>query len=290
MIAWIDKERQEWDNYQCKHYGKKLTPVNLYIELGKLCYYTFNGDYFVPQTYFIVSQEGVGSKLGDLIDNPVNLRNELIANWEAYVQKKITTKVKGGVKLEGAFGAYVNSFDFSIVESIEPHDLIEQHAETSYHLFHFGGGIKKYRKETIVPEIAHSERGMLYVKELLEAYSEEVSEEINSVEELKRHGNYEVHFKLQRKNFYSVETLKQFERDNLPPDSKAFDKLKEEIYSAVYSKVMLTYENAFKKLTAVLDHSVLLNIMSNPLTVTISLHDKQGICHHLVNEGKISWK
>ena len=53
---------------------------------------------------------------------------------------------------------------------------------------------------------------------------------------------------------------------------------------------MLTYENAFKKLTAVLDHSVLLNIMSNPLTVTISLHDKQGICHHLVNEGKISWK
>ena len=83
--------------------------------------------------------------------------------------------------------------------------------------------------------------------------------------------------------------MKQFERDNLPPDSNAFEDLKEEIFNAVYSKVLANYENSFKKLVSVLNHSTLLNISANPLTVTISLHDKQGICHHLVNESKISW-
>lgn len=131
---------------------------------------------------------------------------------------------------------------------------------------------------------------MRYIKQLLIAYSEEVSSEINSVEELSKFGNFKVHFDIQRKNFYSVETLKQFERDNLPPDSKAFETLKDEIFSSVYSKIMLTYENSFKKMISVLDHSSMLNITSNPLTVTISLLDKQGICHHLVNESKLSWK
>ena len=124
--------------------------------------------------------------------------------------------------------------------------------------------------------------------------SKKVSDEFgyhrfNSVEELNVYGEYKVHFDLQRKNFYSVETLKQFERDNLPPDSNAFEDLKEEIFNAVYSKVLANYENSFKKLVSVLNHSTLLNISANPLTVTISLHDKQGICHHLVNESKISW-
>lgn len=290
IIAWINKKEKKWDNYQCKHYGNKLTPTNFYVELGKLCYYTFSGDFIKPQNYFIVSQEGVGTKLGDMLDDAVKLRAALIANWEKYVEKKITSEGSGEIKLEGKLKDFVEEFDFSIVKSVEPHELIEQHGKTSYHWFHFGGGIKKYRKDTTVPAMVESEKEMRYVKQLLIAYSEEISKEINSVEDLNSYGTYKVHFELQRKNFYSVETLKQFERDNLPPDSKAFEDLKEEIYTAVYAKVLSTYENAFKRLISVLDHSGLLTLSSNPLTVTISLQDKQGICHHLVNESKLSWK
>lgn len=290
IIAWINKTEKKWDNYQCKHYGNKLTPTNFYVELGKLCYYTFSKDFTIPENYFIVSQEGVGTKLGDMLDDSVKLRTALIAHWDTYVKKKITSEGSGEIKLEGKFKDYVENFDFSIVKSIEPHDLIEQHGQTSYHWFHFGGGIKKYRKDTLVPTIADSEKEMRYVKQLLIAYGEEISKEINSIEDLNAHGTYKVHFELQRKNFYSVETLKQFERDNLPPDSKAFEDLKEEIYTAIYAKVLATYENAFKRLISVLDHSGLLTLSSNPLSVTISLHDKQGICHHLVNENKLSWK
>ena len=224
------------------------------------------------------------------MDDPIKLRTELIANWELNVKTKITSKRTGEVKLEGDFKEYVEKFDFSIVKSIEPHELIEQHSKTSYYLFHFGGFIKKYRETTIVPIIVDLEKGMRYVKQLLLAYGEEISTEINSVEELKEYGEYKIHFELQRKNFYSVESLKQFERDNLPPDSNAFEDLKDEIFTAVYSKVLAKFENSFKRLISILDHSSLLSTTANPLTVTISLHDKQGICHHLVNESKLSWK
>lgn len=290
VIGIINSTTKEWDNYQCKHYGNKLTPTNFYIELGKLCYYTFTKAYSIPNNYYVVGKEGVGTSLGDLLDDPTALRDKLIQNWERYVEPKITSKGAGKIKLENELKTYVENFDFSIVKAIEPHELIDQHGKTSYYLYHFGGGIKKYRKDTTVPVIADSEKEMRYVKQLLIAYSEEISKEINSVDELAKHGTYMVHFDIQRKNFYSVETLKQFERDNLPADSKAFEDLKEEIFTAVYSKVLATYENSFKRLLSVLDHSTLLNITANPLTVTISLHDKQGICHHLVNENKLSWK
>jgi len=290
VIGWINKNEKKWDNYQCKHYGNKLTPSNFYVELGKLCHYTFIGDYSIPQNYYIVSQEGAGAKLGDMLDEPAKLKAGLIAAWEKNVEKKITSVGTGAIKLEGAFKHYVENFDFSIIKSVEPHDLIEQHGKTSYHLYHFGGEIKKYRQDTTVPAFDDAESQMRYIKQLLIAYGEEISQELNSVEELAAHGTYKVHFDLQRKNFYSVESLKQFERDNLPPDTNAFDSLKDEIFSAIYTKAIATYENAYKRLSSVLEHSQLLTIGSNPLTVTISLLDKQGICHHLVNENKISWK
>jgi hypothetical protein len=31
----------DWDNYQCKHYDHPLAPSDVWVELGKLCYYTF---------------------------------------------------------------------------------------------------------------------------------------------------------------------------------------------------------------------------------------------------------
>lgn len=290
VIGIKNSSTKKWDNFQCKHYGNKLTPTNFYVELGKLCHYTFISDYTIPDNYYIVSREGIGTTLGDLLDNPDKLKIALIDNWANYVESKITLKGSGKIKLEGSFKSYVENFDFSIVKSVEPLELIEQHSQTSYYLYHFGGSIKKYREETSVPQINNYEEEMRYVQQLLIAYGEELSLQINSVDELTKHGHYLIHFNFQRTNFHSVETLKQFERDNLPPNSIAFESLKEEIYNAVYSKVLVFYKNSFHRLLGILEHSTNLNITANPLTVTISLHDKQGICHHLVNENKLSWK
>jgi hypothetical protein len=34
-----------WDNYQCKHYKSGLAPGDIWVELGKLVYYTHNNEY-----------------------------------------------------------------------------------------------------------------------------------------------------------------------------------------------------------------------------------------------------
>jgi hypothetical protein len=43
VIAYVseDMNNSEWDNYQCKHYNRPLYPGDIWIELGKLCYYTY---------------------------------------------------------------------------------------------------------------------------------------------------------------------------------------------------------------------------------------------------------
>ena len=71
VVAYVNDE--VWDNYQCKHYKDPLTPYDIWVEIGKLCYYTHIGDFTVPRKYYFVSPCGVGTKLWDLLKNKKNL-------------------------------------------------------------------------------------------------------------------------------------------------------------------------------------------------------------------------
>lgn len=285
IIAFVDKVNNIWDNYQCKHYGNKLAPTNFYLELGKLCYYTHIGDFSIPRNYYIVSREGVGTKLGDLLDNSENLKTCLIENWDKYVKDKITNTP---ISLTGELSNYVNDFDFSIIKPVEPLEFLEQFQQTQWYSYRFGG-IKKQRESLSLPDLSNTEMRLRYVTQLLEVYSEEISHEINSIEELSAYGNYKIHFDIQRKNFYAVESLKQFERDNLPIGSQAFDNLKEDVLALVYTKIFGQYKNSFEKVNEILNCCSMLDASSSPLAMTITVKDKQGVCHHLVNEGKLTW-
>ena len=68
------QDDSEWDSYQCKHYDHALRPTDVYVELAKLCFYTYIGDYSVPRRYRFVAPRGVGTKLHDLLKNPKKLR------------------------------------------------------------------------------------------------------------------------------------------------------------------------------------------------------------------------
>src|SRR5688572_17060604 len=51
----MNGQTDTWDNYQCKHYDHALHPGDVWCELGKLCYYTFVGEYAFPREYFFVA-------------------------------------------------------------------------------------------------------------------------------------------------------------------------------------------------------------------------------------------
>ena len=56
-----------WDNYQCKHYDKPLTPTDIWVELGKICHYSFIGEYTIPRKYRFVAPRNVGTKLASYL-------------------------------------------------------------------------------------------------------------------------------------------------------------------------------------------------------------------------------
>src|SRR5215218_9729565 len=70
-----------WDNYQCKHYDHALMPSDIWKELAKLCYYTFQGEYSVPRDYHFVAPRGIGPSVLALLEDPVKLKKGLVEAW-----------------------------------------------------------------------------------------------------------------------------------------------------------------------------------------------------------------
>jgi len=284
VIAKINDK--EYDTYQCKHYADPITPVDVYLEFGKLCYYTYIDEYKIPNKFYIVSPKGIGPKLGLLIEKPDKLREELIKNWEKYCSTKITTIE---IKLEDKFLEYVKSFDFSIIDTIEPLELIEQFKDTSYYSMRFGGGLQK--KRLAIPKAGEIDlsKEINYVQQLYQAYSDYLKNPITTFTELTSYSELFEHFKRQRDNFYSAESLEQFSRDVLPPEIKAFDELKDEIFEQVVDVYDSDYSHGYERLKKTIDAAKKSEYSSSPLHSELKAQDKSGICHHLANENRLIW-
>ena len=69
------KYRGPWDNYQCKRYALKLQPNDVWVEFGKIIYYTFKGEFPPPTNYYLAASKGVGLKLQRLLADPARLRD-----------------------------------------------------------------------------------------------------------------------------------------------------------------------------------------------------------------------
>lgn len=289
VIAYVneeDKDKIIWDNYQCKHYNSTLAPSKAWIELGKLCYYTFKNEFSVPRKYYFVTPNGVSTSLNNLFDKPDKLRDKLIEEWDDKCKSKITKNED--IELRGEFLEYVSEFDFSIFSEIEPQALIEQHSKTKYFFYRFGG-IQKTRPIVSKPPNEIREEEIVYVDKLLEAYGDCCNKEIRNVMDLSFFKEYEDHFFRQRKSFYSAESLMRFERDIMPPGSNAFEDLKEEIYDGVIDTVEVDFPNGFERVKEVTKVARTLQTPSYPLVNSLKNNDLAGMCHHLVNEQRFGW-
>lgn len=284
IVANYDDSGKEWDCYQCKHYEKPLTPSDVWVEFGKLCYYTYKGDYTVPKKYIFATSKGLGSKLKDLIKDPEKLKKELIKEWDKKCKKQITDTEE--VLLEGPFKDYVNHFDFSIIGFLEPLELIDQHRKTPYYIARFGGGFIHSRIPTEPPQnIDPSES--LYIEKLLNAYNQENIQTTQDIYKLKN--KYKRHLSRERIHYHKALSLAIFERDTLPEGIEAFEKLKDSVYYGVIDTVESEFDNAFTRVKETTKVSRTLQLNGNPLSSLLEDDDKHGICHHLANENKIDW-
>ncbi len=154
------------DYYQCKHYHGSLTPSDFYVELAKLCYYTYKKEIPVPKHYYIVASNNVGPKLQGMIDKPTQLRQELIVHWDDCCRDKITQVFE--IALDGEFFEYVNKFNFGIIKSYPISQVIDEHINTIYGILRFGGREFCLPQKLTPPEVVEKEE-MPYILALLEA-------------------------------------------------------------------------------------------------------------------------
>jgi hypothetical protein len=280
----------EIDIYQCKQYSSLLSPSTFWVELGKLCFYTFEGEYKKPKSYFIVTSLGLGPTLLDLLDNPKKINPLLINAWEDKCKGKIK---KGHDSLTIKLKQYIEAFDFSILRDKSPLELIEEFRQTRGYASRFGGGLIKTRDLIPNPLAKVHARELNYTKLLFQAYSKKTSKTIGDINTLKTVSNeWLIHFEKERKSFYSTESLDKFSRDNFSYLSVLpFDELKEDSLVVLENRLSTCqFTDDIERLSDSKNALIQQEFSSNPLHKEIRPLDKAGMCHYLANEKKIKWE
>jgi hypothetical protein len=272
------------DVFQCKHYDHPIMPSEIWRELGKLCVYTERGDYRVPRKYRIVAPRGVGGSLGDLLTKPDDLRRGLIQNWDSKCRDSI---IAGQTfPLAGSLLTYVQSFDFTIVGYIPVNQLLEQHKRTS----HWGRRFPPVRRNRPEPGAVPAEAAdarLLYVRRLLEAYSEHAGTAIADPDSLQADSEHHKHFGRNAEYFWSAECLNRFYREAV--SLGAFDNLKTQVFDGVIETAERSPASGLDRLSATLEQAVRVQLADDDCKPYIYPRDVKGVCHHLANDDKLKW-
>jgi len=285
VVAYItdpksNSQDYEWDCYQCKHYEHPLRPSDIWVEFGKIIYYTFKSEYPIPKKYYFVAPQGIGTSLNKLLHDTSDLKDKIKENWDKYCKEKITEMED--VLLEGDLLAYFELFDFSIFDSIAPKVIIDEYRAHNNYLVRFGGSLPPRPIVNTSSEI----EDLRYIDQLVKSYNSNSTTNDFNVNDIPS-TPYKGHFNDARRSFYKAEELRMLSRDNLPDG--IFKNLKENIYDGVSSKSREKFDNGYKKVLAIESEAGKIPIESNPLKDACQTIDKKGLCHHLVNDEKLTW-
>jgi len=273
-----------WDNYQCKRYDHPLYPSDVWIEIGKIIYYSHIGEYIPPRKHYFVCPKGIGTSLEQLLNKPDELKNKAAENWEKHCQTAITLTTE--VILSGDFEAFFDSFDFKVFSSKSIVELINEHSKTSFHAVRFGGGLPPRPIPSMPPETPAPLESR-YIRQILDAYGDHLGVKLTDATSLDSHSNLKRDYLRQRERFYHAEALRNFARDTVPEGT--FDDLKNEVYYGVVDICEGKHTDGFERMRETVAQAAQVAVTSNPLTSSIRTQDKQGICHQLANDDRLTW-
>lgn len=293
IVAHVDQTNvgRLCDVFQCKHYRNPLEPNDIWIELGKLCYFTREGVYPLPRKYYFVATKDVGPKLAMLLSSPAQLNSGLRDAWA----KCCATQIAKGrrIGLVGELAKYVEEFDFSCVTYKPIREIIEEHAQTTYAAQRFGGGLRPQFPDDMEPPSKPARDEARYVEHLLAAYADKLGRDKITLQDLADYAELREDYDRQRIRFYSTETLKRFAREALPPGCQkrmTFETLQDDVYYALVDAVMdRSHADAVERLVRAISIATNVQLDSHVLARYLSTKSRQGICHHLANEDKLCW-
>jgi hypothetical protein len=272
-----------WDNYQCKRYGHPLRPSDIWVELGKIIYYSFKEEYLPPRQHYFVASQGIGTSLEQLLNKPDTLKAKMRENWGKHCENEITSTEE--IPLTGALEVYFDAFDFSIFTSKSHVELIEGHSTTGYHAVRFGGGLPP-RPDPDKPPTTPEDTESRYIRQLLDAYGDQLGTAMNDIVALEANVPIKRDFLRQRERFYHAESLRNFARDTVPEGT--FAALQEEVWHGVIDICEGHHQDGFERMRTTLTQAAALSFTANPLSSVTKKQDCQGICHQLANDDRLT--
>lgn len=288
IIVWFDppdvSPRRCW-LYQCKHYESRLGTHTAAGEIGKLLHYTSQGSYPIPEKFWFVTHQGVANPLQDLLDDSAKLKEFILSHWEKYCSKAITAKVP--VALTGKLKSHIESFNFGIFHAKQPHELIDEHSKTPYHLTVFGAPlINRPPPPTPPSAVTATENG--YILQLFSVIAEQLGVPVTATADFSNNPEMWRLFNRSRVTFYSAEGLRELARDQMA-DAVFFETFLQHFADGLFHTCTRDWPSGLCRLQATVQAAQSLQLEAHVLTPHATPNDREGVCHHLANNGDIIW-
>lgn len=287
IVVWLDPTNvspRRWHLYQCKHYDTNLGLPKAGIEIAKVIYYTFISDYTAPEEYYFVTHKGVTSPFQDLLDDPEKLKQAIFSGWTSYA-KTITTKYEIPLTIE--LQSYIKKFDFSIFRAKQPHELLEEHRKTSFHLTVFGAPLIE-RDPPEAPPSAVDPIETAYIEQLYAVISHDIANPVRTFADFEKSINHVKLFERSRITFYCAEGLKELARDQMA-NQTFFNTLLEEFNDGLYYTYTDQEGTPSVRLKSTVKAAQTLQLGAHPLAAHVTSKDREGMCHQLANNRVIDW-
>ena len=143
-----------------------------------------------------------------------------------------------------------------------------------------------------VPKVATSDE-QIYIDELLLAYGDAKKMISFTVDDLPSFPDYAEDLDDRRIDFYAAETIRrgvlELRSSSL---TNQFEVLKKETLDGVKDTAKRTHPSGYDHMLAVMEQAILVPVTNYILSASpywISATIKKGVCHHLVNDGKLVW-
>jgi hypothetical protein len=287
IVVWLDPpsvEPRRWHLYQCKHYSSRLGAGDAAAEIAKVLHHTFTGVYHAPLEYWFVTHLGVTGPLQDLLDKPSDLRSFILTNWTDYCAGAIGKKT---VALTAKFKQHIEAFDFSIFRAKQPLEIIQEHAKTGFHLTVFGAPLINRPPPPKPPSTVAPDEN-IYVSQLFALVAEALGTSVAAIEDFIHDSVLYGLFDRSRISFYSAEGLKELARDQMA-DVKYFEALLEDFFNGLFHTFNPAGQTGLQRLRATINAAQSLQLGAQALAPHTTPLDREGVCHHLTNEGKLEW-
>ena len=281
----LAKHEGPWHLYQCKRKtrGSALGLTEALVELGKTFFHHDAGAYrTLPTKYVFVAPRGVVGPLRDLILNPSDLRDRLLADWGSCCATGISGKGGAPTPLTPRLTGLIRGYDFGKVEYLSETGIVKHQAARPA----LSRVLRLMPEEAPVGEApcAVQAEEIEYLDQLRRVYGEARGADFATVADVLGDAQYGPDLGDHRTRFFEAAVFKRFHRDNTDPDAlPAFER---EVYLGV-SGVHRRHSNGLGRLHAVMDHASIMPAAIAGRHARVPV--RQGVCHHLANEGTMKW-